>query len=137
MHHRLFKDGNPIVYGGAISTVSGDPKVGDEVDVLDHQNNPIGRGVFNPFSQYRVRMLVNSRESKMFQLPLEALLTARIEYARQLRAQIGFPSASNTVYRLVNGEGDRLGGLIIDVFDDVVVVQSSGSISYLLSNAYE
>lgn len=29
------------------------------------------------------------------------------------------------MYRLINGEGDRLGGLIVDMFDDVCVVQSS------------
>ena len=29
---RLFQDGNPIIYGGAITDVFGDPKPGDEVN---------------------------------------------------------------------------------------------------------
>ena len=55
--HRLFKDGNPIIYGGAVNSVHGTPKVGEDVLVKDHQGNIIGRGFFNPHSQYRVRMI--------------------------------------------------------------------------------
>jgi hypothetical protein len=41
------------------------------------------------------------------------------------RACLGLPSASTNAYRLVNSEGDRLSGLIVDVLGDVVVVQVS------------
>lgn len=123
---RLFKDGNPIIYGGAINSIMGNtPKVGEDVLVQDHQGNAIGRGFFNPHSQYRVRMIVQQREKDLFSLPIEEIIKARIDNAVALRHQLGFPSDTNNVYRLVNGEGDRLGGLIIDVFDTVAVVQSS------------
>lgn len=39
------------------------------------------------------------------------------------RACLGLPSATTNAYRLVNSEGDRLSGLIVDVLGDVVVVQ--------------
>ena len=39
------------------------------------------------------------------------------------------------MYRLVNGEGDRLGGLIVDVFDNVAVVQSSALWTEIQSEA--
>jgi len=35
------------------------------------------------------------------------------------------PSTVTSVYRLVNGEGDRLGGLMVDVIGNIIVVQSS------------
>jgi len=121
---RLFQDGNPLVYGGAVGEVKGDPTAGDEVMVVDNMGNAIGRGLFNPFSQYRVRMLSRAYES-VHNLPLLDLLKARIAQAQALRQSIGLPSKDTTCYRLVNGEGDRLGGLIVDVFDSVVVAQSS------------
>ncbi len=42
-----------------------------------------------------------------------------------LRKALQLPSQHTNVYRLVNGEGDRLGGLMVDVIGPVVVVQSS------------
>jgi 23S rRNA G2069 N7-methylase RlmK/C1962 C5-methylase RlmI len=121
---RLFQDGNPIIYGGAVKAVEGKPEPGGEVAVTDHMGNSIGRGIFNPHSTYRVRMLSRAYES-VHTLPLLDLLKARIEQAVALRASIGLPSKTNSVYRLINGEGDRLGGLVVDVFDKVVVAQSS------------
>ena len=49
----------------------------------------------------------------------------RIETAISLREALLLPSKSTSVYRLINGEGDRLGGLIVDVIGNLVVVQSS------------
>ena len=121
---RLFQDGNPLIYGGAVKEVVGDPQPGDEVIVNDHMGNTLGRGVFNPFSQYRVRMMARTYES-LYSLPFGDLLKVRIEQAIALRSAIALPSDKNSVYRLINGEGDRLGGLIVDVLGTTVVAQSS------------
>jgi hypothetical protein len=39
---KLFQDGNPLVYGGAIQEVKGDPSIGDDVDVTDYKGNLVG-----------------------------------------------------------------------------------------------
>mmetsp|Transcript_18446 Transcript_18446/g.41026 ORF Transcript_18446/g.41026 Transcript_18446/m.41026 type:complete len:421 (+) Transcript_18446:109-1371(+) len=121
---RLFQNGNPIIYGGAVEKVDGEPKVGQEVLVKDIQGNLFGRGFFNPASMYRVR-LTATKEDPLFESSLEELLLARIGQAVSLRRAMLLPRPDTSVYRLVNGEGDRLGGLIVDVLDDTVVVQSS------------
>lgn len=121
---RLFQDGNPLIYGGAVKEVVGDPQAGDEVIVNDHMGNSLGRGVFNPFSQYRVRMMARTYES-LYELPFEDLIKKRIEQAIAVRSAISLPSSENSVYRLINGEGDRLGGLVVDVLGTTVVAQSS------------
>ena len=108
---RLFQDGNPLIYGGAVKEVVGDPQAGDEVIVNDHMGNSLGRGVFNPFSQYRVRMMARTYES-LYELPFEDLIKKRIEQAIAVRSAISLPSSENSVYRLINGEGDRLGGFL-------------------------
>ena len=121
---RLFQDGNPLIYGGAVKEVIGNPQAGDEVVVNDHVGNTLGRGVFNPFSQYRVRMMARTYES-LYTLSFDDLLKVRIEQAIALRSAISLPSKKNSVYRLINGEGDRLGGLVVDVLGSTVVAQSS------------
>jgi 23S rRNA G2069 N7-methylase RlmK/C1962 C5-methylase RlmI len=87
----------------------------------------LGWGVFNPNSTYRVRLLVGADE-EAFQNPnLESLIDQRIAHAVQLRRLLGLPhttTSATTVYRLINSEGDRLSGLIVDVLGDLVVVSS-------------
>jgi hypothetical protein len=51
---RLFQDGNPLIYSGAIKEVYGRPTIGDEVEVEDHNGNIFARGFFNQISQYKV-----------------------------------------------------------------------------------
>ena len=41
------------------------------------------------------------------------------------RRALRLPSDENTAYRLVNGEGDRLSGLMVDVYAGVAVAVSS------------
>ena len=55
--------------------------------------------------------------------PLEAELRRRIRAARELRARFGLPGPTTTAFRLVNGEGDHLPGVIVDVFGQLVSVQ--------------
>lgn len=121
---RLFLEGNPIVYGGAIASVVGDPEVGEEVIVKDNHGNVFARGFFNPHSQYRVRIMSRIGDPE-FKSSAAELIQARISQAVRLRSALGLPSAATNVYRLINGEGDRLGGLIIDVLGSTVVIQSS------------
>lgn len=129
---KLFQDGNPLIYGGACRGVVGDEELsaGQEVLVVESSGTCIGRGVYNPHSQYRVRLLARADE-KSFSMPFEELIRSRFRQAISVRGALGLglggseEAPATTVYRLVNGEGDRLSGLIVDVIGDVVVIQSS------------
>lgn len=70
---------------------------------------------------------------------LPALLSTRIAAAAALRAALGLrcgpvpeqagsaaQGGATNVFRLVNSEGDRLSGLIVDVLGEHLVVSSSG-----------
>lgn len=137
---RIFQEGNPIVYSGAIqSTLSGkrgQPKSGDEVLVCDQHGNLFARGLYNEVSQYKVRIIewLSSSNAQEFEQPLEDLLVNKLRAAKALRESLGLPSASlstnpapliTNAYRLVNSEGDGLSGLIVDVFQDIILVHSS------------
>jgi len=118
------EQGDPLVFSGAIAKTNGSPKVGDEVLVKDHQGSVLARGLFNPHSMYRVRVIASKHDTH-FDAPLAELIKHRIEQAVSARGAMLLPRDDTDVFRLVNSEGDRLSGVIIDVIGSTVVVQSS------------
>ncbi|KAI4374330.1 hypothetical protein MLD38_012337 [Melastoma candidum] len=129
---QLFKDGNPMVYSGAVDRIIGrpPPKTGDVVVVADGMEKCIGWGVYNSVSMFCVRLMqledeVSGDRSCAFNV--EKLLEKRIEASVELRRNLGMPSVSTNAYRLINSEGDRLSGLVVDIFGDVAVIASSAA----------
>ena len=112
--------GHPWVYAQAIDRVEGGATRGDEVAVVDPRGNFLGRGFYSAGSAIPVRLLVRDEKT----LIDTTFFRGRCERARDARAQLGLAASSDTTgYRLVHAEGDRLPGLIVDRFDDVLAVQ--------------
>ncbi len=115
--------GHPWVFQQAVDRHDDGIEAGDDVLVADPNGKILGRGLCAPKSAIAVR-LFTSRGTEAVDA---ALFRRRIEAAIQLRRAIGLPDESDatktTGYRLVHGEGDGLPGLIVDKFDDVLVVQ--------------
>jgi 23S rRNA (cytosine1962-C5)-methyltransferase len=110
--------GHPWVYSGAVEREDGAAEPGDAVEVCDSDGRLVGRGLWNPRSQIRVRMIAWRDE------PVDAALIARrIDEAAALRGKLGLPSDESDAYRLVNSEGDALPGLIVDVYGRTAAVQ--------------
>ncbi|KAL0909368.1 hypothetical protein M5K25_020228 [Dendrobium thyrsiflorum] len=129
---QLFKDGSPMVYSGAVDRIIGRPPpiTGDVVLVADGSEKPIGWGLYNSTSMFCVRLMQLEDEAirdASCALDVEKLLERRLDDALKLRRSLGLPSADTNAYRLVNSEGDRLSGLIVDVFGDIAVVASSAA----------
>ena len=107
--------GHLWLYRGQVDSIEGEPEPGAIVDVVTASGRFVGRGYFNPASQIAVRLLTHEDEPinrDFFARRLdEALALRRRFYARQ------------EAVRIVFSEGDRLPGLIVDRFGDVVVVQ--------------
>jgi len=124
---RLFYEGNPVVFGGAVGAVLGDPAPGDVVSVTDHKGKQVGWGVYNPDSMYRVRMLwLNSIDGPAGDTrDISATLVKRLAAAVAVRKSLQLPREDTNAYRLVNGEGDRMSGIVMDVYDKLLVFSSS------------
>ena len=62
-------------------------------------------------------------------LSVRRLVQARLEAAAALRRRLGLGGAHSptNAYRLVNGEGDGLSGLLVDVYNDTAVIQASAA----------
>lgn len=107
---RMFRDGEMLVYGGAVSHVepaSPELTAGTLVDVSDGAGNILGWGPYNHDSMFRVRLLWMSSETKESGASLGALLLARVRSAVLKRRRIGLPNESTDAYRLVNSEVGR------------------------------
>src|SRR5689334_3456704 len=111
--------GHPWVFAQAIDRIEGGATRGDEVSVVDPRGNFLGRGFYSPGSAIPVRII--ARDPKT---PIDAaLFRGRVRRAIERRHLFGLPSRDTNALRLVNAEGDDLPGLIVDGFDDVLVVQ--------------
>jgi len=143
---RLFRDGSPVVYRGAIDSIRGkgmQPALGDPVFVCDGSLSPVGWGVYSPTSLYAVRILqttkMASRDPSAV-LQLDSYISTRIHQAVQLRLDLAFPisgphhhedtttddtTTDTNVYRLINSEGDGLSGLTVDVLGPHHLVAAS------------
>ncbi len=111
--------GHPWVFAQAIAAVEGAPAEGDPVAVVDPKGHFLGRGYYDPKSAIPVRILTSDPDEAIE----GGLLARRIDAAARFRKELGLPSEETTGYRLVNGEGDRLPGLLVDVYGDAAVVQ--------------
>jgi 23S rRNA (cytosine1962-C5)-methyltransferase len=109
--------GHPWIYAGNISRITAAVEDGAVVQVKDHRQRFLGVGVFNSKSKINVRLLDSERTEID-----EAFFEERIRAAMALRAK-HLPGA--TSYRVVNAESDFLSGLIVDKYEDVLVLQTS------------
>lgn len=109
--------GHPWIYEGNILRLTRPAEDGAVVQVKDHRQRFLGVGFYNSRSKLRVRLLSNRRE------PLDgAFFERRFREAAALRERY-LPGVE--ACRLVNAESDRLSGLIVDRYADVLVLQTS------------
>ena len=110
---------HPWVFSGAIAAQSRDLQEGDLVQVLDDQGNFIAVGHYQ-IRSIAVRVLSFDRRDID-----EAFWVERIGEAYSLRRGLKLAGREdNDVYRLVHGEGDRLPGLVVDVYGATAVMQA-------------
>lgn len=109
--------GHPWVYHGEISRVTAPVEDGGLVQVKDHRQRLIGSGFFNSKSKINVRVLAPDRVTVN-----ESFFEERIRAALAVREK-HLPGATSC--RVVNAESDFLSGLIVDKYEDVLVVQIS------------
>jgi 23S rRNA (cytosine1962-C5)-methyltransferase len=112
---RPVRNGHPWIFSGAIEVIDGDRDTAGIADVFDSEKRWIARGLFSPGSQIRVRVLTWQKEEidcAFFSRRLCQALSAREKLCELTNA-----------YRIVNGEGDFLPGLIVDRYGEFIVCQ--------------
>jgi 23S rRNA (cytosine1962-C5)-methyltransferase len=108
--------GHPWVFSGAVAKVEGEVSPGELGEVYSKEGQFLGLGHINPHSQIFVRLLTQKKEELG-----EKFFCERISRAMDLRED--WSRGKTNAYRVVNGEGDFLPGLIVDRYRDTLVLQ--------------
>lgn len=109
---------HPWIFSGAIQKMDGKPQEGDVVEVTDALGSFLAVGHYQ-IGTIAVRVL--SFEPVVID---QDFYDMRISEAFELRKKLGLVGNDHTnAYRLIHGEGDRLPGLVIDMYNGTAVVQ--------------
>jgi len=106
---------HPWVFSGAIERAQ-DASPGDIVTVVSHDGSFLARGYWNPKSQIQVRILT-WRDEPIDEDWWRRMLRRAIEQ-RYPHPQYGVGN------RIINAESDYIPGLIVDRYDDFLVLQA-------------
>ncbi len=55
--------GHPWIFSGAVESCEGDDQIVDVADIFDNKKNWLGRGLYNPKSTLRVRLITWQKEA--------------------------------------------------------------------------
>jgi 23S rRNA (cytosine1962-C5)-methyltransferase len=108
---------HPWVFSGAIAGVTEMPQNGEWVKVVDSKRKFLGAGHYQEGSiSVRILTFQDVESDRLFWVN-------KLQIAWDMRMQYQLMGADTNMFRWVHGEGDGLPGLILDVYDQVVVVQ--------------
>ena len=113
---RTIKSGGLWIYDNEIATITGHFKNGDMVIVHDFDGYPMGQGFINQNSKIRIRMMTRKDDTVID----DAFLKMRLKNAWEYRKN----TVDTSSCRVVFGEADFLPGIVIDKYEDVLVVES-------------
>ena len=112
---RTIKAGGAWIFDNEIDTITGRFKNGEVVTVHDFDGYPMGKGFINQDSKIRIRMMTRKPDQEIN----EAFLKMRVKNAWEYRKT----TVDTSSCRIIFGEADFLPGLVIDKYEDVLVVE--------------
>ncbi len=114
VRHRILQ-GHPWVFASEVGRIEGAPEEGGTIGLVSPKGKFLGSAIYNSRSQ------IVARRYAADAVPLDAaLLGARLDAALAHRGAW----TSGRARRLVWSESDQLPGLIVDRYDDVLVLQT-------------
>lgn len=109
---------HPWIFSGAIARMDDGIAEGDIVRVVDSKEEFLATGHYQIGSiAVRVLSFTDTEINDSFWF-------SRLDKALQARRACNIIRPDNNTYRLVHGEGDRLPGLIIDIYDNAAIIQA-------------
>ncbi len=111
------KSGYPLILKDAIQNSNDVQEEGTIIKVVDEKNNFVGKGYYGKQNK-GYGWILTRKESEQIN---QSFFESKIKSALHKRKQF-YKSSDTTAFRALNGEGDGLGGLIIDYYDSYYVV---------------
>jgi 23S rRNA (cytosine1962-C5)-methyltransferase len=121
--------GHPWIFSGAIKKVEGNPSIGETIDIFSAEGNFLAKGFYSPHSQIRARVwtLENIEvEEQFFREQIESSFRRRLSLNLIPYKSVNpkeFRILNNSA-RVINSESDNLPGLIVDFYNDFLVLQA-------------
>ena len=112
---RTLKAGGAWIYDNEIESIMGNAENGEIVLVHDFDGYPLGRGFINRNSKIRVRMMTRHIDQEIDR----EFLKMRVKDAWDYRKT----TVDTSSCRVIFGEADFLPGLVVDKYEDVLVVE--------------
>jgi len=142
---RTVKAGGAWIYDNEIDTITGTFKNGSIITVHDFDGYPMGKGFINQNSRIRIRMLTR-KDTEIDDAFIEKRVRNAWEYRKSVMTENSdlfsnsavtgsnsmindIPGTGNTgladinCCRLIFGEADYLPGLVVDKYNDILVVE--------------
>ena len=117
VRHRILS-GHPWVFATEVDRIDGHAQDGETVEVRSQKGDSLGSAIYNSRSQ-----IVARRYSTEITALDAKLLGARLDDAIAYREQRA-KTLPGMARRLVWSESDQLPGLVVDRYDDVLVLQT-------------
>lgn len=111
------KSGYPLILKDAIQNLNDVQEEGTIIKVVDEKNHFVGKGYYGKQNK-GYGWILTRKESEQIN---KSFFESKIKSALHKRKQF-YKSSDTTAFRALNGEGDGLGGLIIDYYDGYYVV---------------
>ncbi len=118
---RTLRQGHPWLFADAIRQQSHDGAAGDLAVIFDRQRRFLAVGLYDPRAAIRVYVLQHGQSATIDGDWFKARLSAAAALREPLRSQP--PAALTSGYRLVHGENDGLPGLVVDRYEQTLVLK--------------
>lgn len=115
---RQLRAGHPWLFDRSISSISADGEPGDLAVVFDAKRRFLAIGLYDPESPIRVRVLHQGSPATID----AAWWVTRVAASDERRRRI-IDDPGTTGYRVIHGENDGFGGLVLDRYDDTLVLK--------------
>lgn len=113
---RILRDGGSWVFDNEIDKIDGSYQNGDIVSVYAYNNYFLGYGYINDNSKIRIRILTRDKNEIIDEDFFKQKLLNAYNYRKDI--------IEGNSYRLVYSDSDNLPGLVIDKFEDVLVLEA-------------
>ena len=114
-----WRSSHPWIFQKLVAKPEPKPKPGSVVDVINVDGEWIGRGFYNGHSRIAVRILETDAD-----VPIDAgWFSRKIAAAVSLRRDVLKLEEVSNAWRVVHAEGDGMSGLVVDRYDDLLVVE--------------
>ncbi len=114
-----WRSSHPWIFQRLVEKPAQRPKPGSIVDVVGIDGAFIGRGFYNGHSRIAVRILETNPDVAVDQ----GWFARKIAEAASLRRDVLKLDDVSNAWRVVHSEGDGLSGLVVDRYDDLLVVE--------------